>query len=86
MEFAAMESNRLRVGNKASSCLLTRGEGNHGKYLKTDFWRCNCSRKHRNSSIGCPQGEANFCSSEWICHAKQPKKRLGSVVSGIAVL
>jgi len=29
-------------------------EGNHGKCLGADFWRCNCSREHRNSGIGCP--------------------------------
>jgi hypothetical protein len=57
------------VDNKASFCLRAR-RGRICKSLQADFWRCNRSRDHRNSSIGCPQGQANFCS--WVCRTKSP--------------
>jgi hypothetical protein len=51
MAFAATQSNLLRVDNKASFvCPLAEDE--HGKNRKADFWRCNCSRELRNTSIG----------------------------------
>jgi hypothetical protein len=76
MEFAAMQFNPLRIGQQGSCCPLA-GKGNrHGNYLKGDAWRRDCCRKHRITSIGCPQEQAKFCSSERICHTKQLSKRL----------
>ena len=50
----AYDGNEAAFGNAATIKKPTRGEGNHGKCCKAYFWRRNCSREHRNSSIGCP--------------------------------
>jgi hypothetical protein len=72
MEFTWMSSNLMRVDDKPSTCLSTRGEENHGEYIKADFWRRDRRRERRNSSIVCTESQASLCSSEWICGTKQP--------------
>jgi hypothetical protein len=81
--------HRLTTSNrrppKSSSQMQLTVKGNqHGKHLKGDSCRRNSCRKHRIPSIGCPQEQANFCSSERICRTKQARKRCSCFCLGTA--
>jgi hypothetical protein len=81
--------HRLTTSNrrppKSSSQMQLTVKGNqHGKHLKGDSCRRNSCRKHRIPSIGCPQEQANFCSSERICRTKQARERCSCFCLGTA--
>jgi hypothetical protein len=60
--------------SKQASFVCPLAEDEHGKNRKANFWRRNCSREFRNTSIGGAQEQA-IHSSDWICCRKPSRKR-----------